>query len=332
MRFLCFLILATQWAVASASDEIVVALQNRLEADKPFGDLVDSVAEMPVAEMKQFSAEFEAGWKRLRANYLLAFQRHADSLYSGSNRNEKKRRVRELREEFHRVRELPEGAMKSELVDVSMPAMEELRRLLMPDAAVIMAKAPADLRQQHKLVHGLARFRDELMEVSVSYGENGSVEGLQAAEAEVAREHTDVDRSGLRIMEKNDSIAESGGVSPLEREGIREVNEWRLLLDQNALVIDPKLCDAGRGHSQDMEEHDFFAHMSPIPGKKTPSDRAREAGTRGGGENIYMGAPRPEAANKGWFFSPGHHKNMFRPNYRKIGLGQHNRHWTQMFS
>jgi uncharacterized protein YkwD len=33
----------------------------------------------------------------------------------------------------------------------------------------------------------------------------------------------------------------------------------------------------------------------------------------------------------GWFYSPGHHKNMFSPGQRRIGLGQYGSHWTQMF-
>lgn len=105
----------------------------------------------------------------------------------------------------------------------------------------------------------------------------------------------------------------------------------RLLVGLPALRLDPKLCDAARGHSQDMKEHNFFAHTSPLPGKTNPSDRAAQAGTTGGGENIFMGSADPRGANRGWFFSPGHHKNMFNPGYRRVGLGRHDRHWTQMF-
>ncbi|MDC0270126.1 CAP domain-containing protein, partial [bacterium] len=109
------------------------------------------------------------------------------------------------------------------------------------------------------------------------------------------------------------------------------VNEWRLLLGLNALDLDPKLCEASRGHSEDMNKHKFFAHESPIDGKETPWKRAAEAGTKATGENIYMGSQVPASANKGWFFSPGHHKNMFKNSHIRIGLGQYNRYWTQMF-
>jgi uncharacterized protein YkwD len=132
-------------------------------------------------------------------------------------------------------------------------------------------------------------------------------------------------------MDENDKIAKKAKIPVDVREGIRELNEWRLLLDLNALLIDPKLCEAARGHSEDMNEHGFFAHESPLPGKTTPGDRAAEAGTTGSGENIHMGSSKSASANEGWFYSPGHHKNMFRPNYRRIGLGNFNKHWTQMF-
>ena len=132
-------------------------------------------------------------------------------------------------------------------------------------------------------------------------------------------------------MTDNRKVATKSELPEAERLGIEELNTMRLLVDLNALRLDPKLCEAGRGHSQDMKEHNFFAHSSPIPGKSSPSDRASKAGTSGGGENIYMGSKSPKAANKGWFYSPGHHKNMFNAGYQRVGLGNFGSHWTQMF-
>jgi uncharacterized protein YkwD len=106
---------------------------------------------------------------------------------------------------------------------------------------------------------------------------------------------------------------------------------WRLYLGLSALTIDPKLCDAARDHSKDMSEQNFFAHESPVKGKTTPWDRASNFGTTASGENIYAGSTDPHGANTGWFYSPGHHKNMFNPGQKRIGLGQFKSHWTQMF-
>jgi uncharacterized protein YkwD len=104
-----------------------------------------------------------------------------------------------------------------------------------------------------------------------------------------------------------------------------------LYVGLGALELDPQLCEAARDHSKDMAEQNFFAHESPVPGKKTPWDRAAKAGTTASGENIFAGSVDAHAANLGWFYSPGHHKNMFSPGQRRIGLGRHGSHWTQMF-
>jgi uncharacterized protein YkwD len=107
-------------------------------------------------------------------------------------------------------------------------------------------------------------------------------------------------------------------------------NLYRMLIGKAPLKLNPKLCDAAREHSTDMEEHNFFSHESPLPGKRTPGDRAQRHGATARGENIYMGQPTPDSAFWAWFFSLGHHKNMVG-DYAEIGVGNHDRYWTQMF-
>jgi uncharacterized protein YkwD len=116
-----------------------------------------------------------------------------------------------------------------------------------------------------------------------------------------------------------------------EAQGVTLLNLIRVRSGLSALAIDVRLCNASRGHSKDMEEHGFFAHESPIEGKRTPGDRARLAGTRYSGENIFMGRTQAQAAIGAWWHSPGHHRNMMNPNHSVVGHGRHNRHWTQMF-
>ena len=96
------------------------------------------------------------------------------------------------------------------------------------------------------------------------------------------------------------------------------------------LLIDVKLCLAARGHSQDLHEKGFFSHLSPVPGKATPGDRSRLAGTTGEAENISMGRSSPQEAIAGWWYSPAHHQNMMA-GHKRVGLGRHEKHWTQMF-
>ena len=104
--------------------------------------------------------------------------------------------------------------------------------------------------------------------------------------------------------------------------GMEDVNAMRVMCGLRPLVYDLKLCEAARGHSGDMQAGNFFAHESPLPGKKTPFDRAKLAGTTASGENIFKGSAVSKEAIKGWFLSPGHHKNMLRDNIGRQGLGR----------
>ena len=90
-------------------------------------------------------------------------------------------------------------------------------------------------------------------------------------------------------------------------------NLMRNLLGLSALVIDPKLCDAGRDHSKDMETLKFFAPRVAGRGEEDavgPGEAVRHDGL--GGKH-RMGYHDGKAANEGWFHSPGHHKTCSRP-------------------
>lgn len=116
-----------------------------------------------------------------------------------------------------------------------------------------------------------------------------------------------------------------------EAHAIDECNRRRLILGLNPLAIDYKLVEASRDHSKDMVEHGFFAHESPVPGKTSPWDRAKNFGTTASGENIAAGYGTGHAATMGWWYSPGHLKNMMGGGHRRISVGRHQNHWTQMF-
>jgi hypothetical protein len=130
------------------------------------------------------------------------------------------------------------------------------------------------------------------------------------------------------IMKANESSTIPLGI----KQGIRDLNIMRLIFGQGVLAVNVKLCAASTDHSKDMNEKGFFAHESPVPGKKTPWDRAKNFETVAHGENIAMGMRDSFGANKGWFLSPGHFKNMFKSSFKKVGLGGYERHWTQMLA
>ena len=71
-------------------------------------------------------------------------------------------------------------------------------------------------------------------------------------------------------------------------------------------------------------------YESPLPGKRTPQDRAAKHGATAGGENIFMGSAKPDDAFWAWFDSLGHHRNMVG-DYAELGVGNFEKHWTQLF-
>lgn len=110
------------------------------------------------------------------------------------------------------------------------------------------------------------------------------------------------------------------------------LNHQRVVLGLPPLKLQDKLSQAAAGHSQDMKNLGFFAHESPVKGKRTPSMRAKKAAYQGGfrGENIAMGYANPRAAYQGWFGSDGHRFIMFAKNPNECGLGRAGAHWTFM--
>lgn len=325
------LTLSTAVAAPKASDEILAALQVRLENGKGCDDLIDQLNDLEAKELNKLLKDYDRVWPGMRDKYLNAFKAEAKSQNTGTNRQQNKKVIREMREQFHAVRAMPEGPMKEALKTRSTPALDKLREILQPSADRVLELAGKELQQQRTLVMSLAAFRDGILKAAIAPEYPETLKTLKATEIASVEEFSDLDRDGLRIMAKNRKTAESKEVPENERRGIEDLNLMRLLVGLNALEIDPKLCDASRGHSADMARLRFFSHTSPVAGKRTPSDRSRAAGTTGGGENIYMGSTDPLAANRGWFYSPGHHKNMFSPGYRRVGLGNEGRHWTQMF-
>lgn len=120
-------------------------------------------------------------------------------------------------------------------------------------------------------------------------------------------------------------------LDPQELAGIERLNQIRILCGLSALAIDPRLCDASRDHSKDMVEHGFFSHTSPLEGKESFGQRAALFGTSASAENIAAGQPTGVEAIEGWWYSPGHHRNMLNVNHVRIGLGRHDNTWTQLF-
>jgi uncharacterized protein YkwD len=107
------------------------------------------------------------------------------------------------------------------------------------------------------------------------------------------------------------------------------VNDERVRFGEPALIEDPRLAAAAAGHSRDMDEHDYFSHISPTG--QTLLMRIEASGfiPNGNvgytlGENIawgtlWLGTPR--AIVKAWMLSPGHRANILDEAFRYTGVG-----------
>jgi hypothetical protein len=123
---------------------------------------------------------------------------------------------------------------------------------------------------------------------------------------------------------------------PLVVEVLAHANASRAEAGLDPLACDATLARAAFSHSEDMCVRRYFSHTSPEG--TTPTDRAREAGSRRRmiGENIAVGYSSPAEAHQGWMESDGHRRNILDGSYGHLGIGYAecggHPFWTQVFS
>lgn len=213
---------------------------------------------------------------------------------------------------------------KQSLREQATPAVGRLAKLLLPDAAKVLATS-ADLQARRERLARLLALRDRCGGPKGAWSIEQSLSALDERCAMLA---IPMDGYARRTIEGNAALERQLGIE--EAAGIRELNRIRLLLGLAALRVDPALCRAARDHSGDMRSRKFFSHTSPVPGKETVGKRAAAAGTRAGAENIAVGPKTGRAVIRMWSHSPGHFRNMLG-GHRRVGLGRDGRRWTQMF-
>lgn len=138
---------------------------------------------------------------------------------------------------------------------------------------------------------------------------------------------TKLEASAVEQWLKDKNLAE---LDTEELQAIELTNKQREKAGLPPLKIDLKLCLAARDHSADMQRLNFFAHESPVEGKKTYADRARRFGGVAHGENIARHATATAAVDA-WMKSPGHKANILNSGYTRIGLGRQGNYFTQVF-
>ena len=252
--------------------------------------------------------------------------------------------VEQLRQQVNALRSDPQLS-KDKIKSIGDPAMARLAELLLVDRVEILSsnRKLRDTRQQLLPTGKLWEMADAYLAQFADVTNGGANDGTapqanqQATtfdqylvqEEEIAVRLALPMSDGTRqVLATNQELSEK--LDAEEARCVLSLNLTRILLGLEPLAIDLKLAAAARDHSHDMREHGFFAHDSPVPGKKTPWDRAARFGTKASGENIAAGYTTGPAANLAWFHSPGHHKNMLGK-HRRVGVGREAKHWTELF-
>ena len=105
-----------------------------------------------------------------------------------------------------------------------------------------------------------------------------------------------------------------------ENRMVQLVNIERTSRGLSPLVVDSKLTEIARQHSEEMFKLSYFDHISPISG--SPFDRMKADGITyiSAGENIAY-APNVDVSHNGLMNSPEHKANILDPDFNKIGIG-----------
>lgn len=252
------------------------------------------------------------------------------SVPDGPNTKAYDEKIEELRKTLAELRHDPD-LTHEKTEKIGLPALDQLTELWKQREAVTavhfqkLAKTAAQIEQLDAL---LAQLHDDWKDLPDG-GPLPVAEMRRQTAALLAKATPHSDEAVRQVYAANAKMATEMPSDLVS--GMNAVNAMRVMCGLRPLVYDPKLCEAAADHSHDMESRNFFAHDSPVPGKKTPWDRAKRFGTTASGENIYMGSSVSLDAIKAWFLSPGHHKNMLGEGHHRQGLGKSGKYWTQEF-
>jgi hypothetical protein len=145
-----------------------------------------------------------------------------------------------------------------------------------------------------------------------------------------------------RALDRITEIDEANATAPSiatdeERRFAAILNDYRVMLGLDPLELLDALVMAARKHSQEMHDLGYFAHESPVEGRRHPADRARLEGYSGSVLENCAVSGDPRDAFEGWYRSSGHHRGLITDRARVLGAGQSQsksgapgRHWTML--
>jgi uncharacterized protein YkwD len=283
------------------------------------------------------SAAVERELRPLLRHYSSRFQQQAavagKRKAQGADLNE----VVQLRQKILGLQHRGEGFTKAAIIAEGDPALRRLEEIFIIGRARVLEPSES-LKGERKRLEGMGKLWQEcqakIPPPAAAAGEDppkppNFEEYLEGEERLAAALATPMDANTRTVLAANARLADK--IDAEEARTILALNLTRNLLGLSALATDVQLCAAARDHSHDMETLHFFAHESPVEGKKLPWDRARRFGTTASAENIFMGRADGREANTAWFHSPGHHKNMLAPDHVRVGVGRSGVHFTELF-
>lgn len=106
----------------------------------------------------------------------------------------------------------------------------------------------------------------------------------------------------------------------LEARMLEMVNAERAQAGLKPLKADPELAEVARAHSQDMFARGYFSHVTPDGQDLADRIRRAKLGYLNAGENLAL-AQTLGGAHQGLMNSPGHRKNILRPQFGRLGIG-----------
>jgi uncharacterized protein YkwD len=266
---------------------------------------------------------------RDRANPYKAFNEAAEKLAT------ERPRVMELIKTDWKKDSAKVKMLRQEMTDLEK-LWSQVNRLAAANTRTLDANLDAVVAALCEVAREKERFDSESETKDMDEGElrahvlREHIYGRQVLEQRERMEATRKEAATLAEVEKTNAAA-GRWASPAMKTFATILNKERAIVGITPLVMDEKLSAACEGHSKDMATLGFFAHESPVEGKKSPWDRARLAGFEGSGasENIFAGSTSPNAAYDAWFASDGHRFNMFG-NANTLGVGVSGSHWTMM--
>ena len=293
--------------------------------------IISKIANISRGSAKKMFEILDRQWKPLWTDYRRLFTAAARKAAAARSSGTIRQEIQSLERQVRSLRELDDRLTKNKIRQTGDPALDRLKQLKFLTLEEIFSVNPG-LKKKRTGIVEFGKQRTLCIELLLLLEAEAAPFGdkeIRTFEEDTAGNALGIPAEFLAILRHNTKMRET--IPAAEANAIRDMNRYRMLIGLAPCAIDPRLCKAARDHSRDMHERDFFSHTSPVPGKKSPWMRAKLEGTTAKSENIYSGRRDGKAANRSWWYSPGHHRNMLNPKNLRVGMGVHEKDWTQMF-